>query len=1003
MAHRIEIETIIDDARAGVMLERMRRMSGGRAVNSLQVVDVYTIDRPLRRAQLEKIAAMLANPVTQRAAIGKPLMPRAFDWAFEIGFLPGVTDNVGHTAREAAADLLGSEFAATQGVYSSRLVFCRGKLSRRRIRALVAGFYNPLIQRLQIKDSRSYRRGGMGVTVPQVKLVDRMEVDQVDLELDDKGLRELSARGIPDKPLAACPERAGRVEGRGPLALDLPSMKVIRDYFRKVLKRRPTDVELESLAQTWSEHCKHTIFAAELDEVKEGVFHHYIARATNEIRRKQGRKDICLSVFKDNSGGIVFDDDYMVTDKVETHNSPSALDPFGGAITGIVGVNRDTIGFGIGAKPLINRYGYCFADPAETRFLYRLPGKKDPLLTPRRIADGVIDGVQVGGNCSGIPTPHGFTCFDPRYRGKPLVFVGTIGLLPRRIRGKRAEQKKALVGDKIVMVGGRVGQDGIHGATFSSEALSSGSPASAVQIGDPITQKKLSDVIVKEARDKGLYNSITDNGAGGLSCSVAEMARECGGCRVDLSAVPLKYPNLSPWKIWVSESQERMTLAVPPKNLNKFVRLMTRRGVEATVIGEFTGDGNCLVEYAGKLVMDVPLKFLHDGLPKKKLRSRYRVKRQPEPRFAAPRYLAKELLGMLDRLNICGKEFIAVQYDHEVQGGSVIKPLQGKGRVLGEAAVVRPLLHSVRGVVLSSALYPGYGDIDPYWMAACAIDAAIRNAVAVGGDVGKMALLDNFCWCSSDDPFRLGQLKRAAQACYDMACVFNTPFISGKDSMYNDFRGYDSAGRSVQVSVPPTLLVSSLGVVADSGKCLSLDAKYPGDRVYLLGETKDELGASEYLAHKAGSRGGRSIGNNVPRVDAKKNLALYRRFERAVAEELPASAISLTLGGLGVALAKMAIAGGLGLEIDLGVVLRARKLKRDDYLLFSESQGRLLVTVPVERAERFERLMRGMSCACLGTVTDRPRLMIQGLAGKTVADVSVADLEEAYKRRFRDY
>ncbi len=992
MAHRIEIETTIDDARGRVMLKKMHRMPAGGELRQLKIADVYTIDRTLKAGELKKLADMLANPVTQIPLIDRPLSPQGFDWAFEIGFLPGVTDNVGNTAREAAEDLLGVKFRDGEGVYSSRLVFCHGKLSRRQLASLAAGFYNPLIERLQLKDARGYRRGGMGVSVPRVKLVDSISVDEVDLELDDKGLAELSRKGI---------------DGRGPLALDLPSMKVIRDYFRKVLKRKPTDVELESLAQTWSEHCKHTIFAAELDEVKQGVFHHYIARATNEIRKKQGRRDICLSVFKDNSGGIVFDDDYMVTDKVETHNSPSALDPFGGAITGIVGVNRDTIGFGMGAKPLINRYGFCFADPALAQPLYRLPGRRDPLLPARRIVDGVVDGVQVGGNCSGIPTPHGFTCFDPRYRGKPLVFVGTIGLMPRRLGRERAERKRARAGDKIVMVGGRVGQDGIHGATFSSEALSSGSPASAVQIGDPITQKKLSDVIVKEARDKRLYNSITDNGAGGLSCSVAEMAKECGGCRVNLSAVPLKYPNLSPWKIWVSESQERMTLSVPAGKLGQFVRLMERRGVEATVIGEFTADGNCRVEYGGKLVMDLPLKFLHDGLPPKKLCSSYRVKRRPEPRFAPPRSLARQLTKMLDRLNICSKEFIAVQYDHEVQAGSVIKPVQGVGRVLGDAAVVRPLSASRRGVVLSDALYPAYGDIDPYWMSAAAIDTAIRNAVAAGGQVDHMALLDNFCWCSSDEPYRLGQLKRAARACYDLARAYNTPFISGKDSMFNDFKGYDAKGRPAKISVPPTLLISSLGVIEDTAKCLSLDAKCAGDRVYLLGPTREELGASEYfLSHSEGKRGaaGKAIGNSVPRVHAAQNWHLYRRFGQAVVEELPASAISLTLGGLGVACAKTVIAGGLGLGLDLREIVVARKIRRDDHLLFSESQGRLLVTVPAgNRALRFERLMRGLACSCIGVVRQDPRLEIRGLAGKVVLDAQVTVLAEAYKKRFRDY
>ena len=323
-------------------------------------------------------------------------------------------------------------------------------------------------------------------------------------------------------------------------------MHAIRDYFKKN-GRNPTDVELESLAQTWSEHCKHTIFASAMDDdVPAGLYKTYIQAATNKIREEKGENDICLSVFSDNSGAIIFDDQYLVTHKVETHNSPSALDPFGGALTGIVGVNRDTIGFGLGAKPCINIYGFCVGDPDRDPVLYRMKGRENPVLTPRKILDGVVHGVGVGGNCSGIPTPQGFVYFDDRYGGKPLVFAGTVGIMPRERDGKKLYEKRAQAGDLIVVAGGRVGKDGIHGATFSSEALDPASPVTAVQIGDPITQKKVSDVIVKEARDLGLYRSITDNGAGGISCSVAEMAKECNGCRVTLDAVPLKYPGHGP-------------------------------------------------------------------------------------------------------------------------------------------------------------------------------------------------------------------------------------------------------------------------------------------------------------------------------------------------------------------------------------------------------------------------------------------------------------------------
>jgi phosphoribosylformylglycinamidine synthase len=784
---------------------------------------------------------------------------------------------------------------------------------------------------------------------------------------------------------------------RGPLALDLAYMNAIQSYFASK-GRDPTDVELESIAQTWSEHCKHTIFADPLDELSDGLFKHYIKAATREIRIKKGDADNCVSVFSDNAGALSFDDEYLITHKVETHNSPSALDLYGGAITGIVGVNRDAMGFGLGAKPVANVYGFCFADPADEALLYRAPDRQQPMLSPRRIMDGVIDGVKVGGNCSGIPTPQGFLYFDSRYKGKPLVFVGTVGLIPRHAGARLLHQKKAHAGDLIVMAGGRVGQDGIHGATFSSEALDSGSPATAVQIGDPITQKKMSDALVKEARDLDLFSSITDNGAGGLSCSVAEMARECDGCRVRLDAVPLKYPNLEPWKIWISESQERMTLSVPPEKWDAFSDLMNRRGVEATIIGEFTDSGRCVVEYNGQTVMDVELEFLHNGLPSKQLRSEPATQTHIEPSFPIPSDLSATLLSMLNRLNLSSSEFISTQFDHEVQAGSVLKPLQGRGRVNSDASVTRPLLDSPKGVALSQGLCPAYSDIDSYHMAACAIDTAVRNIVAVGADPTCIALLDNFCWCSSTDPHRLGQLKQSVKACYDYATAYQAPFVSGKDSMFNDFKGFDADGKPLLLSIPPTLLISAICVMEDAQKAVSMDAKIEGDYVYVLGDTADELGASEYFAHMGEQQTGHPfIGNRVPKVDAKKNLALYQKLFSCIDAGLVASCVSVSRGGLATALARTAMAGLLGLDVSLSEL--GNTALRDDSILFSESQGRFLVTVSPANAQRFESLLQGSPHYRIGTVSGT-YLSIKGRSGTEIVCVGVSDLLSAYKKRF---
>ncbi|MDP4039259.1 MAG: AIR synthase-related protein [Candidatus Pacearchaeota archaeon] len=991
MAHRIEVVQKIPDTRAQVRKRELDANGFSEKVDNVELVDVYTFEADLEEGDLERVIDMLANPVFQEGRINDSFQPK-FDYAVEIGFLPGVTDNVGNTVREGVSDLLKRKLNG-QTAYSSQLMFLSGSLTREDAQIIGESLANPLIQRIQVRGYDEFAaNGGMGVNVPRVRISEKPGAGLVDLlNVSEDELVAIGKQGIVNADGTR----------RGPLALDLTYMKTIRGYFESQ-GRNPTDMELESIAQTWSEHCKHTIFADPIDEFTEGLYKQFIKRATKVVRTTKGDRDFCVSVFSDNAGAIDFDENHLITDKVETHNSPSALDPFGGAITGIVGVNRDAIGFGLGSKPVVNRYGFCFADPEDERPLYKGANKTQRMLSPRRIMDGVIAGVNSGGNQSGIPSPQGFIYFDERFKGKPLVFVGTLGLIPRESAGRVSHEKEARPGDYVVMVGGRVGKDGIHGATFSSEAIDSGSPATAVQIGDPITQKKLSDAILKEARDRELYTSITDNGAGGLSCSVPEMAKESGGCYVDLNKVPLKYPGLQPWEIWVSESQERMTLSVPKEKWNELSGLMQRRGVEATVIGEFTDSGKCVVDYDGRKVMDVEMNFLHEGLPKRPIKTTFTRQRHEEPDFSELENLTGTMHSMLRRKNIASFEFISQQYDHEVQGGSVLKPLQGRGRVNGDATIVRPVLGSNKGIVISQGLNPSYSDIDTYNMAAAAIDTAIRNAVAVGANLDRIALLDNFCWCSSTEPERLGQLKRAVQACYDAAVAYGTPFISGKDSMFNDFKGFDENGNPVKISVPPTLLVSSIAVMDDVRKAVSLDAKIPGDFVYVLGENSEELGGSEYFAMMGEQlRGQRFIGNNVPDVRLAENRILYEKFFQALDQELIASSQSIHRGGLGIALAKIAMGGRLGMEVSLGE-LRDVEM-RDDFALYSESQGRLVVTVNPDYASEFESVVKGGSVARIGVIRADDRFIIDGRRGKVVVETSINDMLNSYKSTFRSY
>ncbi|OGG21663.1 phosphoribosylformylglycinamidine synthase [Candidatus Gottesmanbacteria bacterium RIFCSPHIGHO2_02_FULL_40_13] len=1002
MINRIEIRSKVFDARAVVRKRKLLNQGLDGKIKDIYIVDVYTLEKKLSSTQLNKIASMFSNPVTQEVAILDPKsIPKSrinkFSWAVEIGYLPGVTDNIAATAKEAIEDLLKIKFSQNEGVYTSQLTFIDGDLTRNNTKYIADSLYNPIIQRVSIKSYSEYMRdNGMDFVVPKVKISKNPQVDKINLDVSDEELKKIGKEGIKNTDGTRC----------GPLALSLPFMKAIQEHFKK-LGRKPTDIELESIAQTWSEHCKHTIFADPLDRITEGLFKKYIKGATDYIRKKSAKgrsasgRDFCVSVFKDNSGAIIFDDDYLITHKVETHNSPSALDPYGGSITGIVGVNRDTIGFGLGAKPIANFYGFCFADPRIDIPLYKGANNTQKMLSSRRIMDGVIEGVNSGGNQSGIPTPSGFVYFDERYRGKPLVFAGTVGIIPKKIKGKLSYSKEARDGDYIVMIGGKVGKDGIHGATFSSEAMDSGSPSTAVQIGDPITQKKLSDAIVKEARNMDLYHSITDNGAGGLSCSVAEMAKESGGCIVDLDKVPLKYPGLEPWEIWVSESQERMTLAVPKQNWHKFENLMKRRGVEATVIGRFTNSKKCQVFFRGQKIIDLGMDFLHYGLPERRLTTSYTPPINDEPRFSEEKNLNRQFIEMISRLNIASYAFISEQYDHIVQSNLTLGPLQGRGRINADAVVLKPVLNSEKGIVLSYGLYPNYSDIDTYHMAAASIDTAIRNVVSVGADPDAIALLDNFCWCSSDDPERLGQLKRAAKACFDLATVFETPFISGKDSMFNDFKGYDRDGKPLKISIPPTLLISSIGVVGDVTQAVSLDVKFPGDLVYILGDTYDESGGSEYFSYISEKQGKNCIGNKVPNVNPQKNKKLYADFYQSIQKQLISSSISINHGGMGAALAKIAIAGCLGLDIRLDNL--PGLVTRDDFALFSESQGRILVTISPKNKNIFEKLMKGNKIALIGNVIKEPEMIIHGLKGSVVINTSLKKIQDAYFSTFKGY
>ncbi len=995
MAHRLEITLrpdLFDPEGEGV--RRKASAYFGLHLDRVRTVQVLTIDAALDPDQLERIRAeVFTNPVIQVSSYAP--LPEAFDWVVWVGFRPGVRDNPGATAAEAVEDCLGIRLAPGEAVYTSRRYCIRAQGLDRAAIDRIAGelLANDIIQQWRIYGPDDWDGStGIGTIIPKVILDHTPTVATVPVG-NDRELREISDRRS--------------------LALNPNDIPVIRAYFQDPAVREarrgvglddPTDVELEYISQARSDHCNHNTFRGRFDyrdlstgqaETVDNLFKTCIEAPTLALKAK---KDWVVSVLWDNAGAGRFDGDHYYVITGETHNSPSNMEAYGGAITGIVGVYRDPLGTGKGAKLIMGAYGYCVG-PRD------YAGDLRPRLHPRRLLDGVIEGVRDGGNKSGIPTPFGQVLFDPGYLGKCLVFVTALGLMPARVAGTPAEEKTTTAGDLVIMCGGRVGKDGIHGVTASSEVFSEHTPAGHVQIGDPYTQKKMHDFLL-EARDAGLIRFVTDNGGGGLSSSVGESARYSNGALIDLEKVPLKYAGLDQWEIWISESQERMTVAVAPDDLEAFMALSRRHAVESTVIGRYTDTGKLHIRYEGRTCAWVDLSLLESGFPQWTFEAVWQPPEHRglrEPVLGEPDDYAGLVLAMLARPNICAKNWIARQYDHEVQGTSTVKPLVGAGRdVPSDAAVIRPVLAGERGLVFTQALIPQYSAIDAFHMTGCTIDEAVRRIIAVGGDPEHIGGVDNFCWPSiqydpesnPDGRFKAAQLVRACRALREFCLAYEIPLLSGKDSMYVDGHLPGRFGERHKVSALETLQFSAVSVVADVAACVTMDLKVPGDIVYVLGLTRNELGASEYYALFG------ETGCRVPQADPPAFLPLYRALARAVADGLVASAHGVYRGGLGVHLPLVAIAGRLGLDVDLDRVPADGAL-RADRLLFSESAGRFVVSVAPDRRQAFEDLFAGLPLAAVGTVTAAPEVKLHAGQRRLLA-LPLDRLVAAWKAPFGD-
>lgn len=910
---------------------------------------------------------LLVDPVVETFTLsheGDETAVRGQIHTVDVTFLPGVTDSAAQNFVHAAHELgvTGLIRAATGSRY-----LIEGDVTRDELVKLAESvFANVVIQRYAIDET---------ISAPFVEVQATNDVVEI-----------IALKNADDDTLMA-------ISKERRLSLDLNEMRAIREYFASE-DRDPTDAELEMLAQTWSEHCVHKTFRAKIDytgpdgeqETIDGILKTYLRAATEKVNKPWVR-----SAFVDNAGIIKFDDVWDIAFKAETHNRPSAIEPFGGANTGAGGVIRDVLG--VSARPIANTDILCFGLPDMLE--EDLP---QGVLHPKRIAEGVIAGIEDYGNKMGIPTVNGAIHYHPGYTSNPLVFAGCVGILPHG-----SHRTEAQAGDLIVVIGGRTGRDGLRGATFSSmemDTTTSTVSGGAVQIGNPIEEKQVQEVVLK-ARDEGLYTAITDCGAGGLSSAVGEMGEKLGA-KVQLETIPLKYPGLQPWEIWLSEAQERMVLAVPQENWERLQAICAGQDVEATAIGTYEGTGRLTLHYGKKLVGDLSMHFLHDGIPQRHMQAEWKKPDHAETTLIEDENFSETLLKLLAMPTIRSKEEVIRLYDHEVQGGTAIKPLVGRNDAgPSDATVIVPLdtqgEGTTRGFALSVGMCPQYTELDPYAMAWAAIDEAIRNLVAVGADPDQIAILDNFSWGNTNLPDRLGSLVRCAQGCHDAAIAYGVPFISGKDSLNNEYLGADGERHAI----PGTLVISAVGIVPDVTKTVTMDLKKTGNLLFVIGETRNEMGGSHYdLLHNI-------EGGKVPQP--KDNaLKTYRALYKAMQSGLVRSCHDVSEGGIAVALAEMSIAGGLGADINVcGLVpglqdTSENPLPVDKIMCFGETTSRFIVEVRQDRWAEFEAFCRANLSesdfiGMCGRVTDSPMMTIGGCEDNKRINLALADLERAWR------
>ena len=997
--HRIEIHRRPEagDPAADALRRDAAGLPHAMIPSSVACAAVYLLEGPLSDTELLQIAEeLLADPVMQSPVIGAAAA-EPNQVVIEVHPLPGVMDPAAASIATAIAALVGEDRASGIVVRTGRRYTFGGidaDAGRELATRLLA---NPVIHAIH---TEPYQPDSFPVG------------HHHPFEVRDVPLRDLDAPAL---------ERLSR---EAHLFLSLDEMLAIQSHYR-ALGREPREIELETLAQTWSEHCVHKTLKATIDyhepenlsdrgavSIRESaadrpghsvgadggvridnLLKSTVAAATHRLMA-EGLDDWCLSVFVDNAGIVGFDDDTAVCMKVETHNHPSAIEPYGGAATGIGGCIRDIMGTGLAAKPIAATDVFCVGTDSPSAV-------PNGCLHPHRILGEVVGGVRDYGNRMGIPTVNGGVWFDDRYIGNPLVYCGCVGVMPRT-----AIEGDAVPGDRIIAMGGRTGRDGIHGATFSSAELTDTHAdefSHAVQIGNAITEKVTLDAVLaaRDHADGCLFTAITDCGAGGFSSAVGEMGEKIGA-DVQLDQAPLKYDGLTPVEVWISEAQERMVLAVPAEKVSEIASICESHGVEWCDLGTFgTPDRELILRWNDVEVGRIGMEFLHDGVPMPVRKAVWDPEwaRQeaggedvgvvPCPKIVDTEGLFDAAASLLGHPNLASKAWIVRQYDHEVQGGSVVKPFVGPNAGPGDAAVVRPVPTSPKGLAIGNGLATGLAR-DPYEMGLAAIDECVRNMVCVGADPSQIAILDNFCWPGCDDPRNLGSLVRAAEACLDGGLAYGTPFISGKDSLNNQFT--TDEGRTIRI--PPTLLISGMGIVEDESLATTMDAKRSGNHLLLIGETTDRLGGSHFV--RIG--GDVSVGRDeLPTVDLERGPRTAGAVHAAIKQGLVRSAHDASEGGVLVAAIEMAFAGDLGVEVRLDTIPVGCEGVSDAARAFAEDPCRYLLEVEERDLEAIAEIFDGIPHAVIGRFTE---------AGPKGGEVMVSSSElggsSASTERFRD-